>query len=388
MIQTGSPKEKLFSISLLFLQRGGIMVLVIAFLGFCLWRGSRTEEERLTHAIIEAREKHKQPKCGQSFSEFQIPLTNGQQISSQNRRGKWTLLVFVSADCIPCHEELKALNSLPSSSSGDLMVVPVVRDKPLFGSPKEAAIRFGETLNLKIPLVADSEDKWVRFFSIPPFTPYNLLLDPDLKVAMAIAGDRSLSGGSATFQLFSSLLQGVPSPLPLAQWSQFKAKIAPVIQEGQHTYDIVRLSYEKPVVLTFLTGDAIRIEERIRTLRRFTSFPKSYFFLISKSIASVPAQINTNEFIVARKASQKFFDAFRDFDVEYGPVTVLLYRGRTVFGERGNQPSQQLDAELSRNLPLTYSPELKKGFGLSERFPENLTAKEGKNQSTVSSKSR
>lgn len=106
-----------------------------------------------------------------SFRNPVLRTLNGQQLTLQRFRGRWTLLHFWATWCRPCVEEMPRLAQLKSSEVHLTILAPIFSDR------EEAVRAFLKTHPSKLQIV--SENSELNSLFAVTAVPYDVLLAPD-----------------------------------------------------------------------------------------------------------------------------------------------------------------------------------------------------------------
>jgi thiol-disulfide isomerase/thioredoxin len=180
------------------------MATIVAALGLLLGGKAADAREHLLEAMGMAKVP---PKAA---PEFTLPNLDGQQVSLQQYRGKVVFLNFWATWCIPCREEMAALEQLHQRYQGqDLAIISI--------DLKESADQvktFFQKHALSFPALLDQNGLVFRDYLVAGM-PTTYLIDRDGTLLARGVGGRDWTRAEA-LQLIQELIKPTPAALQRA----------------------------------------------------------------------------------------------------------------------------------------------------------------------------
>lgn len=115
-------------------------------------------------------------KPGEALPAFSLDSTHGRRITNADLAGRYTLLSFYFADCLPCIAEVPALNAFASPHK-DINVLAVTYED------RDTATRFAAQRGLQWNSIIDAQN-WIDTLGLSSY-PTLLLVDPRGHLAAA-----------------------------------------------------------------------------------------------------------------------------------------------------------------------------------------------------------
>jgi peroxiredoxin len=180
------------------------MATIVAAVGLLL--GGKAADAR--ELLLEAMGMAKVPP--KAAPDFTLPNTDGQQVSLQQYRGKVVFLNFWATWCIPCREEMPALERLHQTyQSQDLAIISI--------DLKESAEQvktFFQKHELSFPALLDQNGSVFRDYLVAGM-PTTYLIDRDGTLLARGVGGRDWTRAEA-LQLIQQLIKPTPAALQQA----------------------------------------------------------------------------------------------------------------------------------------------------------------------------
>jgi hypothetical protein len=217
-------------------------------------------------------------------------------------------------------------------------IIVVVEGKPLFADPIDNARSFIESNRLEFEVLSDPDEELGRIFQVRRLgTPLSIVVDPDKRIRLIAASHSPAKIDSTVLSeallAFSGNTESQAPALALTAWTH----VAPmpdsplVLADGTRT-SMTALSFDRPVVVTFLTGgDPGRETKRVANISGFASSPTMrMLFVVGRHVREMHRLKGPAPTITVARGSDRLF---RQWEVNRGPVTAIVYRGRAVIRE-------------------------------------------------------
>lgn len=127
-----------------------LLVLSWALLSWCA--SSAWAQGKINYKVIPNLDAMKD---NQATPDFTLPGLDGKKVSLKDFRGKIVFLNFWATWCLPCREEMPAMEKLYNEFRAKKFVVLAVNVK----DRKQDAVNFAQELKLSYPIVFDPEGK-------------------------------------------------------------------------------------------------------------------------------------------------------------------------------------------------------------------------------------
>jgi len=114
---------------------------------------------------------------------FILPDTGGAPIALDSGHGVVTIVHFFATWCVPCREELPALNRLSERSDGAINVLAIS-----VAEPDARVQRFLQSMPLKFPVLLDRNRAITKSWNVSTL-PTSVLLDSDFKVRLIVESE-------------------------------------------------------------------------------------------------------------------------------------------------------------------------------------------------------
>ena len=121
-----------------------------------------------------------------NINDFSMVSITGENISTQELRGKVYLINFWATNCPGCIKEMPELiNTYNNYKEQNFEVIAVA----MFYDPPNRVISFAKAQNLPFPVVLDIEKKIMNNFNDIKLTPTSILIDHKGKIVNTIIGE-------------------------------------------------------------------------------------------------------------------------------------------------------------------------------------------------------
>lgn len=327
--------------------RGLALLCGVALLLLCVLAGLRDE-------LRDGYPGHWQPhaaalRYGDRIPPFRLATTAHRWLDADGLHGRWSLLVFASPWCQPCARELRSLSRVYDRLKDRLWIVPVVEGRSGFVSPEATALRYARANRLPFAMAVDPDETVSAACGGGRGLPYALLIDPTGAVRLASRGMSGTTAGSSLLaESLTAFFAGTTSDsLPMTHWSRLPpAPDAVLTLHGGQRTRLAELWRRGTLVITFLTGADPREAARVEALRRVARAPHVRVLIVTNGPDARPAGIRADDGLLL--ADRNTGGLFAASGVVRGPVSVILYRGRSVAREAGPQQSgEAFEQELA-----------------------------------------